>query len=57
MCIVTVRDEGQKRPSATYNLLALLNTRLNLGNMARRIVISKLLNLRFADHWQILFGR
>jgi len=32
-------------PSATYNLLALLNTSFDLGNMARGIVISKLLNL------------
>ena len=40
--------ESRKRPSATYNLLALLNTGLNLGDMARRIVISKLLNLMFA---------
>jgi hypothetical protein len=50
MCIVQGRgSESQKRTSATYNLLALLNTGLNLGNMARRIVISKLLNLTLAN--------
>lgn len=37
-----------KGPSATYNLLALLNTRLDLGNVAGGIVIGKLFNLAFA---------
>jgi len=43
--------------SATYNLLALLNTRLDFRNVARRIVISKLLNLVLAHNGQILFCR
>ena len=47
----------QNQASATYNLLALLNTRLDFGNVARGIVISKLLNLVLAHNRQILFSR
>lgn len=43
-----IDNECPKGPSATYNLLALLNTRLDLGNVAGGIVIGKLFNLVFA---------
>jgi hypothetical protein len=42
------KSESRKRHSATYNLLALLNTRLDLGNVPRCIVVSQLLNLMLA---------
>jgi hypothetical protein len=41
---------SRKRKSVTYNLLALLNTSLDFGNVSRGVVIGKLLNLMLANN-------
>ena len=38
----------------TYNFLSLLNTRLDLWNVSRRLIIVKLLNLMLAQHRYVL---
>jgi hypothetical protein len=44
-----------KRASGmTYNLLSLLNTRLDPWNVSRRLIIIKLLNLMLAQHRYVL---
>lgn len=41
---------SRKRKGVTYNLLALLDTSLNFGNMSRGVVVGKLLNLMLANN-------
>jgi len=41
---------SRNRKSVTYNLLALLNTSLDFGNVSRSVVIGELLNLMLANN-------